>query len=504
MKDLNNTKLEWIINPLALYLLSFILIILFYSDIVAQKSNLEELKSPEKKPLLILPSEFKKYNSNSIQTEISTHVANIAINLGRYDVIDRNALESIMEEQRLQLSGVINDSMIVEIGNISSAAEGLIIDVLAYSQKGVPPKEEKNDEDDDDNTTGSFWGEIGKALGKGIIESIVHESEKKEKYPNNIQTILSVSLKKVNIETGQVLQSATIEVGHTGGNRGKSREATFKKFKRATLIELKNFYLLTMTITILDDGRIFIPGGYEIGINKGTMFEIIRPAKTLEIRGKVFKTEGERVGFVEANEILDEGNFARPIKVWEPIRSGYTAVEFHRPIVGGYLSYTQLTSGAFGLNLVAEVLPFDIRNGWIALRYINGKDSRDERDHGFGIDLGPSMMFYSGNEFSLRARGGLGGLFFFKEDDAGKVVNSASFTILLGVSMEYYLSATKDISIFVGYRSDSGSDKWKSLGDKEKDEPDYDAVWDGQAPDINVSGFFLTIGFKFTNLKTFY
>lgn len=501
MKSFCKTNLEWGNKSFVYCLFSFLLINLLYSDIQAQESDLEELEAPEKKSLLILPSEFKKYESNSIEVEIAAYVTSLAVNLGRYEVIDRNVLESIMKEQRLQLSGVVNDSMIVEIGNIAAAEEGLIIDVLTYSQKGVPPK--KDDDDDDDDANDSFWGELGKALGKGLVEAIVHGSDEEEKYPNNIQTILSVSLKKVNIETGQVLQSATINVGHTGGTRGKSREKTFKKFKRATLIELKNFYLLTMIITKMDDGRIFIPGGYEIGIEKGTMFEIFRPGNTIEINGKIFRSEGKRVGFLEANKILDEGNIARPVKVWEPIKSGYKAVEFHRPLGAGYFSYTQLTSGAFSLNLVAELFPFNVYNGWFAFRYMNGRDSRGERDHGLGADLGPSMKIYNGNTFSLRARGGLGGIFFFKKDDADVLVNSASFSTLFGISMEYYRSATRDLSIFVGYRSDSGSDTWKNLSEEE-DDPDYNAVWNGDAPTINVAGLFVTIGYKFTNLKTFY
>ena len=70
--------------------------------------------------------------------------------------------------------------------------------------------------------------------------------------------------------------------------------------------------------------------------------------------------------------------------------------------------------------------------------------------------------------------------------------------------MDFYMSASKDISIFVGYRSDSGSNTWKDTGDKEKGEPAYDAVWNGDAPNINVAGLFVTIGYKFTDLKTFY
>ena len=461
---------------------------------------MKELESPEKKNLLILLSEFKKYDSNSIEVEIAEYVTKIAVNLGRYEVIDRNALESIIEEQRFQLSGLANDSMIVEFGNIAAAEEGLMIDVLTYSQEGIPPAK---DDDDDDDADGSFLGELGKALGEGIIGLIRHGSDEEEEYANNILTILSVSLKKVNIETGKVLQSALISVDHMGGNRGKSKKETFKKFQKATTIELKNFYLLTMVVTKMDDGKIFIPGGYEIGVKKGTMFEIIRPGKKIEIKGKTFTFEGERIGFLEANKILDDGNIARPVKVWEPIESGYKAVEFHRPQGAAYFSYTQLTSGAFGLNFVAEFSPFNVYNGWMAFRYMNGKDSRDERDHGIGFDFGPSMKIYNGNTFSLRARGGIGFLTFFKKDDANKLVNTFSFASLLGISMEYYRSASKDISIFVGYRSDGGDDTWKNHNE-EDGEPAYEAVWIGKTPHINVSGFFLTIGYKFTELKTFY
>ncbi|MCH8928719.1 MAG: hypothetical protein IIB39_08400 [Candidatus Marinimicrobia bacterium] len=481
-------------------LVIFTLIIspLSYAELKAQAEENVELKSPEKVKILILPAKIGKFGEHSIEEEITGYIADIATNLGRFEVIDRNNIESIVKEQKLQLSGLINESMITEIGNISAAQDGILVTISHFSQKGVPKKDNDNDdsdEDDDHSIIGSIFG--------GIVRAIVsHEDHGKEQYPNNIQTSLTVNINKIDIETGITQQSVTISVSHTGGNRGKSKNKTINKFKRRAVIEMKNFYLLTAGVEVLPDGRIFIPAGYEIGVKKGTLFEIISETKNLNVRGKTYTFEGERVAFVEASELLDEGNLAKPIKVWKPIKSGYKAIEFHRPIIASAFYFTQFNTGTWALNIVPEFLPFNRMSGRLGIRFIRGKDSRDEVDNGIGVDIGPSLKIINKRLFSVRIFGGFGGLFFFKRDDAGALVNSASVSSILGLNIDYFKSGGRDLSFELGYRFDSGSSSWNNLG--EEDEPDYEAVWIGNTPEIDISGFYISVGYKFTSLKNYF
>jgi len=478
-------------------ILTLILLSAGSGELKAQSDEEEELVSPEKLKLLILPSKISKHKENSIEEEITGYVADIATNLPRYEIIDRNNIGSIVSEQKLQLSGLINDSMITEIGNLSAAKDGILVSVTHFSQKGVPKEDDDDDDDDDESIIGSIFG--------GIVKAIVRSSEKGvEKYPNNIQTSLTVNIKKIDIETGITTQSVTISAGHTGGNRGKSKESTIKMFKKRVAIEMKNFYLLTTSVEVLPDGRIFIPAGYEIGVKKGTLFEIIGETKEMNVRGKTYSFEGERVAFVEASELLDEGNLAKPIRMWKPIKSGYKAIEFHRPLAALSIFYSQFTTGTWSLNIVPQILPFNKFSGWTGFRFLRGKDSRDEVDNGIAIDIGPSVRIFNDNSFSARFIGGFGILVFFKRDDAGELVTTGTPSTILALNIDYYKSDNRDFKIQIGYRFDSGSNSWKNLSE-EDDQPDYEAIWDNNiAPEINISGFYVSVGFNFITLKNYY
>ena len=267
---------------------------------------------------------------------------------------------------------------------------------------------------------------------------------------------------------------------------------------------MKNFYLLNAGVEVLPDGRIFIPAGYEIGVKKGTLFEIIGVTKEMNVRGKTYTFEGERVAFVEASELLDEGSIAKPVRMWNPIKSGYKAIEFHRPQAAASIFYSQFTTGTWSLNMVPQLLPFNKFSGWMAFRFLRGKDSRDEGDNGLGFDFGPSIKLFSNQQFSSRLIGGFGFLAFFKRDDRHELVNSFSFSSILALNIDYYTSDSRDIKFQLGYRFDAGSSTWKNLSE-EDDQPDYQAIWDNNiAPEIDISGFYISVGFNFIQLKNLY
>ena len=113
-------------------LVTAILLSLSSGELKAQTEE-DELVSPEKMKLLILSSKFSKYEDNSIEEEVTGYVADIATNLGRFEVIDRNHIGYIVREQKLQLSGLIDESMITEMGNIAAAKDGILVNVTHFS-----------------------------------------------------------------------------------------------------------------------------------------------------------------------------------------------------------------------------------------------------------------------------------------------------------------------------------------------------------------------------------
>ena len=122
----------------------------------------------EKKSLLILQSDLN--NNIEISDKILSIISSQATTLGRFEIIDRNLVSKILEEQKFQLSGVVNDENIIEIGNMASADEALILEIIDFNQNGVP-KEEGEDEDEDDDENSTLFSLVSKNSCNGSARS---------------------------------------------------------------------------------------------------------------------------------------------------------------------------------------------------------------------------------------------------------------------------------------------------------------------------------------------
>ena len=103
----------------------------------------------EKKSLIILQSDLNNYKE--ITGRVLSIISSQATSIGRFEIIDRNLVAEILEEQKFQLSGMINNENIIEIGNMASADEAIILKIIDFNQKGVPKEDDEEEDDDEDN-----------------------------------------------------------------------------------------------------------------------------------------------------------------------------------------------------------------------------------------------------------------------------------------------------------------------------------------------------------------
>ena len=85
---------------------------------------------------MILPASKDKYEK--VADKIISIIAEQAAAIGRFEVIDRNLVDEILEEQAFQMSGVVSDDQVVELGELVAAEEELIVYIIHFGQKGVP------------------------------------------------------------------------------------------------------------------------------------------------------------------------------------------------------------------------------------------------------------------------------------------------------------------------------------------------------------------------------
>jgi len=443
----------------------------------------------EKMRLLILPSRSDSTDSFSIENEVTAVVSGVATELRRFEVIDRNNLQNILEEQALHLSGLITDSMVVDIGQIAAAGDALIVKVLNFSQKGVPPQETDEEEEDDDL---GFFEQLVSSVVVGIFSG---SSEKEdEPYADNIQTQLSVQIRKIDVETGQSLHSFDIDAGHTGGTRGKSRAEVLQQFRNSVIDELKKLYLLTSEVVSVDGNEILLYLGSEVGVSEGSVFEIKEPDRKKKFAGRELMIPGRRAGFVCVQDISGESNRSFVLREWREIKPGYKALEFPKYIFGLQLSFfPPLMDAPLKLGIEFNGRPlrtFDFGGG---ISFVQVKDSNKEYDSGFCIGGFGKMRIFNSSFIKLGANIGIELDILFKDDDENHTVTAAVFSLLPGLYLDILLSAKSDLTLTGGYRLGGKTSTWEYSQGEET----HSAIWYNGKPAIDISGYYFSVGYKY-------
>ena len=143
-------------------------IIVLFSLSIINCQLLDAEVTVDKKKLIILTNENE---TNEIADRIYQMASSSATQLKRYEVMDRNFLEDVLKEQKLQHSGIVDNDKAVEIGKIVTADEALLINMHMFEQKGIPPKEKDRDDEETSEKIG-LVGWVIKEVVKAEIDNI--------------------------------------------------------------------------------------------------------------------------------------------------------------------------------------------------------------------------------------------------------------------------------------------------------------------------------------------
>jgi hypothetical protein len=440
--------------------------------------------SREKKRLMILPVEEEAQADIELARDIASRVASGAVRLGRYEVIDRNTLQSILSEQALQLSGVVSDSMIVDIGKIATAREAIIVRVLSFDQVRVEEIEESGDEDES-----GFFEQLVGNLVEGLLSGGGDEQD-----DGPTQTNLAVEIRKMDIETARTIGSYNIDVTATGKSRAESRTKVLAAFQTRVLNELKNMYLLHSQVVQVDGNEVLLLLGSQLGLREGTIFEIVEPDKEQVFDGgRTFSVPGRRTGFVRVTDLGAETNRSLVLRNWRTIGSGYHALEFNRMFHGVQLDVlTPFNDRYTSFNIQYTWLPVNDLGGDAGLRFSQIEDSRDEHDFAFGLNFSGRMRVLNLRTLDIQLKAGGEMDLVFRQDDYSHAVNAVIFSGILGLSFDLQIAARNDLILLAGYRFGGQSNNWTYS----KDEETRDAEWDGESPGIDISGYYFSLGYK--------
>jgi hypothetical protein len=219
------------------------LCVILVSPVISQE--LDENLTLEKKALMILPA--AQDNEKELADKVLSIISEQATALGRFEVIDRNLVAEILEEQKFQLSGLVSNDQVVQLGELAAAEKALILEIVHFGQKGVPKEKKKEDDDDDDGTLFTW-------LVKTVVTETIENARQVDtlkirlELKNNIHTEFKGNVKLVNVASGVSEHSFSLNASFTGGNRDASLSRVLNQLSIQIRMKLKDLYMITSEI----------------------------------------------------------------------------------------------------------------------------------------------------------------------------------------------------------------------------------------------------------------
>ena len=486
---------------LSVFYYCFIPILIFST---ANSQDMNEGLTLDKKSLMILPA--SKDNHKDVGDKITSLVADAATSIGRFEVIDRNLVEEILEEQSFQMSGMVSDDQIIKLGELAAAEEALIIEIVHFGQKGVPkPKpdeKEKKDQDDEKDETLFSW--VVKKTVTAAIDNTNSEKEKRRiELENNIQTIITANVRLVNVETGISEKSFKLNATYTGGNRDASLEKALNYISYQIKGELKELYTITSEIFAVNGETISILSGENLGLRKGDYFEIASKDKQNIYKGRTVTLPGKSRGLAVITEVGPDASKAKIIRKWRKVKKGHRAYEMlGSPMIADInISYSPLPHyEMIGKIFINPFSPFSgSLNGLIGLV----EDSRNDLD--FYIGLGGTIDFkvLSGFGTTFSTSLDLPFSLVMTKDDKNHVVNSILIMPAVGLNLAIQIGKHRDLIFSIKNVLATNKQAWTytvKTGEKDEDGNDEtkqeSADWVEDEPTINPTGMIFSISLR--------
>ncbi|MDP7279227.1 MAG: CsgG/HfaB family protein, partial [Candidatus Poribacteria bacterium] len=212
----------------------FLLIMLYSLDSLGQIYNKENVS--------VLPFDgWQGYNADGFQEMLTGKITTRIINSQRFNVVDRANLKRTIEEQNLQLSGIIDDSTVVEVGKLAGVQKFIVGNFTGNTVEHYPPK----------------YNDDGKVKEKAYYQATV-----------------SVTIRMLEVESSRYGESA--EASASG--RGENSEAAFThaldSLAESVVAEFEQHFAIQTFIKDLERSTVTIPRGRDSGVKVGMNFVV--------------------------------------------------------------------------------------------------------------------------------------------------------------------------------------------------------------------------------------
>ena len=464
--------------------------------------ELDEDITLEKKWLMILPASQEKHGP--VADKVTSIIADAATSVGRFEVIDRNLVDEILEEQAFQMSGIVSDEQVMEFGELVAAEEALIINIIHFGQKGVPKVKKEEDEENKDDKDETLFSWVVKKTVTAAVDNTKSAKEKRRlELENNIHTVINANVRLVNVETGISEKSFKLGASHTGGNRDASLEKTLSNLTLQVRSKLKELYMITSEVMEVDGKTISILSGENLGLEKGDYFEIASKDKQKTYKGRTITLPGKTRGLARITEVGPDASKAKIIRKWRKVKEGHKAYEMLTNPYVADLSFSYGSRPHYDLTGKLLINPFGLLSGSLNGHFGFIQDSRDKMDSYLGIGGSLDFTLLSGFGSTISTSLDIPVCFAFTKDDSSHSVRSGLVMPAVGLNLGVQVGKHWDLvlsmknilitnnqawtySVKTGEKDDNGNDKTRQ----------EDAVWDGDAPTIDAEGLIFSVSLR--------
>ena len=428
--------------------------------------------------ILILPSVISSPQDSPLEYKLTEIVTDIAWKSGRFEVFDQYDARKYLTKYQSNKSKFLLVSDILAAGDSLECDEVLIVELLSFSQVGVPPPEDNDKED------------------RNFVEQIIDGifSSDSDDYSDNIHSRVSVQFRNIDLATRKDIDRFSVNVSYTGGTKPESEDKVLEKYYNAVYNEVRMLYQLVSEVISVDGTDLDLRLGSSIGISGNTLFEITEPDIVILENDKEVIYPGEPVGLACVKSVGDTVNRSLVIRQWIAIEPGFYAYEYNNKIHGIQIYFLPGFPGDYmyigGQFHYSPLGAWDFGGG---IHYTYATDSYNEKDHGFGFGIFGSRKIFTLTSLIICTRMGFDLDLAFKKDDDEITVATPIISGTMGISCSFMLIKKSDFELNLGYRLSTKSSSWTYS----EDETEYDAFWYDAPPVVDLSGFYFTLGYKF-------
>lgn len=469
------------------FLSAFLVLISFIYLLPAQSPQQTHDEFYYHRPSILITSASGATNrESSIEQEVTDAITRCVADFGCFDILNRKGIAHLFEADTSQHWKLLNDSVLFSIGGLAFANEMMVVDIVSFWQQAQSSRRNRGKGKDRNQTRRP--DRLTADLQNDVPEDSVLQK-------NQIQTHLEVKIRILDIDASESLETLTIEINHTMVSREESRAGAIEKLRNFTLRELKKIYLLSPEIIDAKNKNVILDLGSNAGIKKGMLFLIRKPDQLEEYFDEIIAIPGKSIAIVSSDEILTESTNTTILRQNGYILPEYRAFEFPKIIYGLRISFSPAIVDSM-MSLDAQFFWHPIQK-WsfgVGMRLIRVTDSYGDNDFGVGFEGLGGMHLFSLPKIRV---GGILSLNFdlpFRKDDENNTVYLPIISSQLSLQVDLMHYWKSDISIFAGYRISVPRKSWQISDDNETGRSVY---WDNTAPQVNISGFFIQLGYKF-------